>query len=142
MEKNMTYILDTSVVIKWYVEEKGSDIAERMLDDYKIGNLSIVEPDLLIYEFVNVLRYNKNFSKDERKRCIINLFNLDLYLVTPYIGLVESAKEIAEEKDVSVYDAIYISLADITGFEFVTADEKLYNKVKDLKYVKLLRDLK
>ncbi|PIU63915.1 MAG: PIN domain nuclease [Armatimonadetes bacterium CG07_land_8_20_14_0_80_40_9] len=142
MEKNMTYILDTSVVIKWYVEEKGSDIAERMLDDYKIGNLSIVEPDLLIYEFVNVLRYNKNFSKDERKRCIINLFNLDLYLVTPYIGLVESAKEIAEEKDVSVYDAIYISLADITGFEFVTADEKLYNKVKDLKYVKLLRNLK
>ena len=138
----MTYILDTSVVIKWYVEEKGSDIAERMLDDYKIGNLSIVEPDLLIYEFVNVLRYNKNFSKDERKRCIINLFNLDLYLVTPYIGLVESAKEIAEEKDVSVYDAIYISLADITGFEFVTADEKLYNKVKDLKYAKLLRNLK
>ena len=56
--------------------------------------------------------------------------------------MVESAKEIAEEKDVSVYDAIYISLADITGFEFVTADEKLYNKVKDLKYVKLLRNLK
>jgi len=67
----MMYVIDTSVVVKWFIEEKDSNKAIKILEYYKLGELTIVAPDLVIYEFVNVLRYNRSFSKTEKKECLI-----------------------------------------------------------------------
>ncbi len=45
----MKYVLDASVVTKWFVEEEDSDRATKFLDDYSQGKCEISEPDLLIY---------------------------------------------------------------------------------------------
>jgi predicted nucleic acid-binding protein len=62
METKMMYVIDTSVVVKWFVKEKDSDVALEILEHYRSGNFTIIVPDLLIYEFTNVLRY-KNEEK-------------------------------------------------------------------------------
>lgn len=135
------YVVDTSVVIKWYVEEEDSDKAEVILDDYKEGKLQLVEPDILVYEFVNVMRYNRSFSSGERMECIRNLYDLEIYLISPYQSLIEKANKTAENTNISIYDSVFISVAQELGCEFITADEELYNKVKSLEFVKLLKNI-
>ena len=39
------------------------------------------------------------------------------------------AVELAEEFNLTCYDATYLELAEDLGFEFITADERFYRKV-------------
>jgi len=135
------YVIDTSVVVKWFVEEKDSNIALEILEYYRLGKFTIIVPDLLVYEFVNVLRYNKSFNRSEKKECIDILYDLDLYFVSPYKTLIENAEKIAEEKDITAYDSIFIALAEEIKCKFITADEKLFRKVSRLPFVNLLSNI-
>ena len=47
----------------------------------------------------------------------------------------------SREKTISVYDSVYVALANKLDYQFVTADGKLYNSIKDFSYVKLLKDI-
>ena len=38
----------------------------------------------------------------------------------------------------TIYDAFYAALANEIGFKFVTADNKLYQKIKDLDFVRYI----
>ncbi|HIE31247.1 MAG TPA: PIN domain-containing protein [Methanosarcinales archaeon] len=46
----MMYVLDASVVIKWFSEEEYTDIALKLRDDFFRGYTELVIPDLLLYE--------------------------------------------------------------------------------------------
>ncbi len=67
------YVLDASVIIKWFVDEDGSKTARTLLTGHINGQYTIVEPDLLIYEVSNVLRYNPAFSQNATRECIAAL---------------------------------------------------------------------
>ncbi len=132
------YVIDTNIVVKWFADEEYSNKALTILDNYKLGKFNITIPDLLIYEFVNVLRFNKSFNSDEKKDCIRSLYDLDLYFVTPYHTLIEKARNIAEDYNITVYDATFVALAKEMRCDFITADEKLYNKISNIPHIKLL----
>ena len=57
------FILDSSVVIKWFSEEEDTATALEFREGYIQGELEIVTPDLLLYEIANALRYNKMLMK-------------------------------------------------------------------------------
>ena len=135
------YIIDTSVAVKWYIEEKDSQEAIKILDDYKLGKFAIAIPDLLIYELANVFRFNSFFKPKEKRELIRSLYDLDLYIVTPYYSLVEKAQEISENYNLTIYDAIFVTLAKEMNCNLITADEKLYAKISDLSFVKLLSEM-
>lgn len=63
----MLLVLDTSVILKWFTQETYSDIALKIREDFYNGVHEIVEPDLLVYEFTNVLRYNPNYKIEDVK---------------------------------------------------------------------------
>lgn len=52
----------------------------------------------------------------------------------------ENSSLLAESYNISIYDATFIALAQEFNCDFITADEKLGNKVKNLKFVKLLKN--
>ena len=135
------YVLDASVIIKWFVDEEGSETARNLLTGHIQGLYTIVEPDLLIYEVSNVLRYNHAFSQSSTRDCINALHDLNLDIIAPLIDLVLPAINLAYEKEVTFYDSIYIALADELGLRYVTADQNLYNKTKSIAHTYLLRDL-
>ena len=61
------------------------------------------------------------------------------YKITPTQEILEKSIDLAFSNNISIYDSIYISLAEIIGFNLITADEKLYNKVnKIFDFVNLL----
>ncbi|MDD1745106.1 MAG: type II toxin-antitoxin system VapC family toxin [Candidatus Methanoperedens sp.] len=47
---NIVFVLDASVVIKWFSEEEYTDRALKLRDDFFKGDIELVVPDLILYE--------------------------------------------------------------------------------------------
>ena len=131
-------VLDTSVIIKWFVQEEDTDEALVWRDKHLEGKEIILVPSLLFYEVANVLRYNLNLPQEKIFEIIDLLFDVELQVEEVNRSLILQSIELARNKNISVYDAVYIILAQKWNCDFITADYKLLNRVKGLKIVKLL----
>jgi len=140
MERVKEIVLDASVVVRWFSTEEDTDLATRIRDEHVAGRLTIVCPDLLLYEISNALRYNPAVCADDVVTAIKDLVDLDLDLVTPNEEILRKAIRHAFKRGITVYDSCYLSLAESLGLEFVTGDKKLYKRIKGLGFVKLLKN--
>jgi len=84
----------------------------------------------LLFEIANALRYNPSFSTKEIRESLDTLFGIGIEIITPTLSLLGKTVELAEEIDLTCYDATYLALAEELGFEFITADERLYRKIE------------
>jgi predicted nucleic acid-binding protein len=134
-------VLDTSVIYKWYVEEENTAKALSLRDDFVKRRVETVILDFLFHELANALRYNPKIERKEVEEIIDNLIELGLETVLATPTLTKGALKVAYDYEITVYDALYIALAQNLEFEFITADKKLYEKTKDLPFVKYLRDI-
>ncbi len=138
-------VLDASVILKWFVDERDSDQALRLREEFYRGEREIVVPDILLYEIANALQYNPSFSTEEINEVLETLFDIGIGIITPTYSLLAKTTGLAKRLDITCYDATYLALAEELGFEFVTADEKFYRKASSGKgfkaVVKLLHDL-
>jgi predicted nucleic acid-binding protein len=134
------YVLDASVVLKWFLEEEDSAIAIKLRQKYMAGTFNLALPDLILYEVANALRYDKKFLRGAASEAILSLIDLGVDIIVPTASLIERALQIAHENKTTVYDAVYVSLAQEMGYYLITADHKLYDKVRNMGIVKLLRD--
>ncbi|MEM0024350.1 MAG: type II toxin-antitoxin system VapC family toxin [Thermofilaceae archaeon] len=134
-------VVDASVVVKWFVEEEGSDKALEVRDRYVNGELKLIAPELLPFEVLNALYYERLFTIGELKSVAeaLDAFFFELY---PLRG--EYAKltlEVAQENNITIYDAAYVSLAILKNTRLYTADAKLKERLtgKHSNYVTLLK---
>lgn len=131
-------ILDASVVLKWFVEENGSDKAQEILDGHIRKTSEIVVPDLLIYEVGNALKYSGGFTPQEIRKIFAALWNLDLLIVAPQTNIINSAIVLSFSLGLSFYDAAYVALAQEMDMTMITADKALFDKTATLKFIELL----
>ena len=61
-----TSVVDTSVVIKWFFEEKGSKEAQKLKEDHLNGKLKLCPLDLLLYEFASAFKNYKSKKIEEK----------------------------------------------------------------------------
>ena len=119
-------IIDASVALKWLVSEEGSDRAQALL-----LRIDLTGPTLLHSEVANGLRRkarrgelgdNPNLAglADTLRRFVQTLDEV------PLIGRAIGMATMLEH---SVYDCVYLALAEQLGRELVTADAKFLNKV-------------
>lgn len=138
MARTINKVLDASVIIKWFIEEEGSDRADKYLQAYKNRQFSILVPTLLFYELGNILLAKKAAAK-QVGRIMQDLHALNLTKTD--IGY-ESFRKVfqnADDLQITYYDASYLTLMQKESCEFVTADKKLYEKVRKVfTLVKLL----
>jgi len=142
MERESLSVLDSSVVLKWFVDEVDSDLAIHLRDEYVEGLREIIIPDLLLYEISNALRYNTSFTVKEIKDSIDSIIDLEIEIVTPTKYLIHQSIEIARTDNITCYDAIFIALAVDIGDHVITADKKFHNSLSKeyKKHIKLLSD--
>lgn len=122
-------VLDASVVLKWFVDEPDSGRALKLREEFYAGEREIVVPDLMLFEIANALRYNPSFSTKEIQEVLDTLFSMAIEIITPTFSLLSKAVDLAEEFDLTCYDATYLALAEELGFEFITADDRFYRKI-------------
>jgi len=132
-------VVDASVVVKWFVEEKYSKEALMIRDSFTEGLVDIVVPSLLYFEVLNALKYSGAFGEDELKKVARILEDYQFTIYELKGAYAEKAVEIAMRKGITIYDASYVALALTEGVNLYTADEKLLIKTQDLEIIKHLR---
>lgn len=125
----MTVVLDASVLLKWFVQEPGSDAALDFQRRYLEGTVTIAVPDLALYEIPNVLRFKRGVPEAEVKAVMHAFWTLDLETVMPTVRMIDEAISFSFATGLSVYDCAYLALAKELGSVLVTADERLHRAV-------------
>lgn len=138
MERSEEVVLDASVVVKWFSEEKGSDSAVSLRNEHIEGRKTLVAPDLLIYEVENALRFRPGLGSKDASKAIEYLFDLQLDLVTPSRELLKRSAQYAFRYGITIYDSCYVALADLLNINVITADTQLFEKTRQCGFVRLL----
>ncbi|MCL4386243.1 MAG: type II toxin-antitoxin system VapC family toxin [Cyanobacteria bacterium] len=121
-------ILDTSVIIKWFFEEDEENVktANLILNKYHNNEIQIIAPEIALFEISNVIknRINNLEDKNTGAEIIDKIFNLGIiFYVTKEI--LKNAFNIAIDINESVYDCIFIAVAEHFKSKFITDDKKL-----------------
>lgn len=123
-------VLDASVVVKWFSKEEDSEKAIELRDKFVNREVFIVCPDLVLYEVANALRYNKNLDENDIREAIGSLYDMEIDIIVPTKEVMARAIEFAREFNITIYDAVYVSLADILNAKLITADKMLVKACK------------
>ncbi|MEJ7624057.1 MAG: type II toxin-antitoxin system VapC family toxin [Pyrinomonadaceae bacterium] len=125
----MKYVVDASVVVKWYVPEIYCDESIRLLE----GGNELHVPELLLPEFSNIIwkkvRRNEIDAADGRK--MIEAVRQIRFSIHSHKKTILSAYTGAISTGQTVYDWTYLALAISLSCEFVTADEKFFRRLAD-----------
>ena len=134
------YVIDASVILKWVLPKNISPLQVQALsirDALIERKIDIIVPSLWRYEVGNTLgRLIPINAFDLLTACV----NIGFYEVKESSERDKTALELMNKWQVSFYDASYHALAIINGIEFITADEKYSNKVKDQGNMLALKD--
>jgi predicted nucleic acid-binding protein len=136
------FVVDASLVIKWFVPEVNSDAARRWLDaphDY-------IAPDLLFPETGNTV-WKKvrrgELTPDEGRRLVNDLTVVAVDAVAMR-GLLPDAHAVALSTGITVYDATYLTLAIRLDTQVITGDDRFVRRLVDhpqlAAHVRSLRD--
>jgi predicted nucleic acid-binding protein len=124
----MIIVVDASVAVKWFIAEDDADEALLLLD----RPFDLHAPDLLYLEFDNtlcklirrgLLSEEEGFDMHDR---------ISAFPIQPYSSqsLQEKAFDIAIGSKRSVYDCVYLALAELLEGRMVTADRKFFLALK------------
>lgn len=121
-------VVDASVCVKLFIAEEDS---QRAIDLFADTETARHAPDLLLIECANVLWTKVRRGTYLASDAVSDLQDLRATdtVVAPTAGIVVRAFELANEFDISAYDACYVALAESLGVPLVTADEKLATKL-------------
>ena len=133
----MNIVLDSSVIAKWFFKEEQREEAINLRKLHKNGKIVINAPKLLLFELGNIFLNKKVFAEKFFNESIDTLFSININF-TEAKEILDSTFNLASKYNLSFYDATYIALAKNLKCDFITADKKLVEAVKTLKFVKLL----
>ena len=132
-------VVDASVVVKWFVNEEGSDTAKILRD----GDHQIFAPQLMAVEVGNTL-WNKSRRGElkpfEAEALASNISALTVNWIADE-ELVVDAVRLAIALNHPVYDCVYLALARQVEANVVTADKRFLNVVSDTQYRGLVVEL-
>ncbi|MBI2222661.1 MAG: type II toxin-antitoxin system VapC family toxin [Acidobacteria bacterium] len=117
------YVIDASVVVKWFVPEIHSDKARRLLG----ARHDYVVPDLLFAEAANAIWKKirrKELTAEEGHGLVADISRIAVETVSCR-GLAEDAHALATATGRTVYDCMYVALAARLNTRSITADDRL-----------------
>jgi predicted nucleic acid-binding protein len=128
----MNYVIDCSTAFKWVVAESDTPKAIRLLDDYRNAVHELAAPDLFPTEIANALLVavrRLRIKPGEGAKLLADVLHT-LPILHNATSLLPRAYEIAHSSHRSIYDCLYVALAEPENCELVTADDKLIRDVQ------------
>jgi predicted nucleic acid-binding protein len=128
----MRYVLDASSGFKWVVTEPDSGKARQLRADYLNGVHELLAPDLFPVEIGNALVVAERRGVVPAGQGPILLADVlrTLPHLHPSVPLLPRAYGIAAATQASVYDCLYVALAEREGCQCVTADGRLVRNLQ------------
>lgn len=124
------FVIDASVVVKWFVPEIHSDAARRLLalpHEY-------VAPDLLFAETANTIWKKirrKELTAEEGQQLVADIGRIAVETVSCR-ALAEDAHALAKATGRTVYDSMYVALAVRLNTRSITADDRLEGALRNV----------
>jgi len=133
------YILDASVIIKWYFFENESDleIANYIHEKVTRDEIIIASPDLMIYEVLNFFIFKLKIPSDKIADILSELNDI-IFIINTDISVQKKAFEISRKIKNTIYDSLYLALSQSLDCPLITADNKLKQNAKKENYSVLL----
>ncbi|MDP4008281.1 MAG: type II toxin-antitoxin system VapC family toxin [Candidatus Peregrinibacteria bacterium] len=135
---NKKCIIDSSVAIKWLLNEEDSEIAMHLRNLYKHDLIDIIVPSHFYWEICNVMARKASagalrFFSELRMSDIleVRLTNRNALM---------ACKLMEKYPKISFYDASYHALAILEKGIFVTADQKYYETMREEGSIILLKN--
>ena len=137
------FVLDTSVVLKWFSEFGENDLPQafQLRQALLDGSVTITVPELLFYELSNALRYNPSFSSKDVLEALDSVIDMGLVVKGVDKRVMAEAISIAFRYGVTVYDAYFLALSKMERKPLIIADYKFAERVKAFKEIMKLSDL-
>ncbi len=133
-------VVDASVAVKWFIPERGSIEAIKLLN----SSNQLFAPDIIRPEVGNILwkLYTRHLlTGDEALQIIGNFLSLPIEICNSNV-LITSAFEIAVAAGRTVYDSLYLAMAVGRNSVLITADQRLFNALKNTDFARFVRILR
>lgn len=133
-------VVDASVAAKWYlVDEVGAEAAKIVLTRFSAGTLLLLAPNYIRYEVPAVLTVASlggapRITRGEAKRAINDFLALGLRTVESD-DLISLAHDLSHDLKCVYYDALYLAVSQRFDTPFITADRRLYERIRHLSRV-------
>jgi predicted nucleic acid-binding protein len=124
------WILDTSVAVKWFfTDEKDRRKAHEVLDRLVENPNDFSVPALFFYELAAVLIQKSKFKKKFVQDSLDIIYQLGIPTFDLGEEVTQKAITISCQYQVSYYDALYVSLAELLKGVWLTADQKALDRL-------------
>lgn len=135
----MTWVVDASVAVKWFVDEVRSAEARAVL----ASGQQIIAPDLIIAETCNTAwkKVRRGDISREQGEAMVRALPSSFDRLAPTAPLSERALELAQRFDHPAYDCFYVALAESESAVLVTDDDKLIRLGKQARLGKWMKAL-
>ncbi|SRR5579883_25438 len=128
-------VVDTSIAIKWVIEESDSAKALALLTDWSRAGKRLLAPALLTYEITNAIyqRVRKGeLTAEKAREALAYVLFPELELdFSEFASLSKEAMELAIQYNLpAAYDPHYLALALREDCEYWTTDTRLLTAIK------------
>jgi len=128
----MKYVLDASVAVRWVLPTPQRAKALKLRTEHRQQIHELIAPSHFTGEIASALtkaERQKLVAVGEARRLTSDIHNSapDLY---PYEALLWRAIDISSQTRSSLYDCLYVALAEREGCPMVTANEKLLRNLQ------------
>ena len=136
---------DASVAAKWHLpDEEHTEQARLLLRRFSLGSTELVAPNYIRYEVPNAIAVatqgrQPRITLQEGREAIEEFLALGLSLADDN-ALITDAYELVHRHGCALYDAYYLALAEHLGVRFLTADRRLYDRLRHLPYIVWIGD--
>jgi predicted nucleic acid-binding protein len=131
----MTGVVDTSALIRLFVPDGPMpDGFDDFLRGVERGNNSAIAPELLMAETANVVNKKRilgELSENESNRLLADILSIPIRLFA-HRPILLRAFDLARQYQLTVYDTLYLALAEEHGAVIFTVDRKLLKAAANL----------
>jgi predicted nucleic acid-binding protein len=126
------YVVDASVLVKWFLhhQEADRDRALALRDLHVSGQSKLFVPQLAFLEILNAIRFSSTGGEEDGETAIEVLWDLHLEVKPPESDLLRKTNAISWAYKITIYDALYVALAEQVGFPLITADKEIIKKLQ------------
>ena len=133
-------VVESSVSVKWINQndERLLDKADKLLLDAQAGKVNLLAPELSKYEIGNAL-LRKGLDLPNAYESLGTVYQLPVTFVPQSEELAKQTYEIAEQANITYYDASFVALAKAQNATLVTDNPKHQAKSQEAR-IESLKD--
>lgn len=138
LDSSPTWVVDSSVILKWMLSHKEEwlDQADTLLKRFESGKIKLVTPVLAKYEVANAIRF-KSYSMSEKINFIKHFLRIPLKFYQSSPNQIMKTMALADDCQITYYDAVFIELANRLNATLVTANPKHQKKFSSVTVIAL-----